>query len=459
MLKEFDNLSEMQKFTLKLKARTENKRLIEALEILKAEYPFEIDIEKLILRQTDNKGFYDVYISKVKVKKESKLKKYLQYLVISIILIFSILTICVIKSKNNRKKIYEQKQLELQKLENEKITKEKELKLAELEYEYKNNIKESFCKVYSCIECIYSVMTKGSVIENIFIDNRDFSVEVTTKDALVILKAFEESSLFNNVKMNRTTIKDSNEYVTYTGTFPVIYKNPDSSFTQDEKITYYEKQIEKNKNRLKKQKIKQLSEYIAEIRKCLHVNGCNEQYIQLHSVDKMTEVEFFILSSSSGILNFLDSIQKDEENLFDIKQVKIRNNEDRNRIQTTICFKSWIDLQDNIVSSEEYMANSIAVTEIDKMFYKKPSITKNVKTYSQSLSQKKSNATAVRMKNLSYVGMSKLNGETLIVVKDDSMGSIYKLVLSDSEKNGNCCFVSENKYIAKIRNEYYEVKK
>ena len=459
MLKENEDLSRLQKFTLRLKSRTENKRILEAVELLKTEYPFEIDSEKLIIRQSQNKGYYDVYISKIKVEKENNIKQYICYASVFVLVLLTICIFASVKTKAKREKILQQRQIEAQKIENEKIVKEKEAKITALEKEYRNIVENRYGKIFSYIEKIYSVMTNGSVIENIAIDNKDFSVEVTTKDALKILKAFEESPLFCNVKMNRTTVKDFNEFVTYTGEFSIVYKELDPALSQDEKIGFYEAEIAHDKERLQRQQARQLSEYIAQIRDYLHKNGCNEQYIQLHSVDKTSEVEFFILSSSTGILKFLEQIQKTDDNLFDIKQLRIRNSEERNRIQTTVCFKSWIDLDDSVMQTEEYQDKEVTVSQIDKMFYKTPSQKKIVRTTSSAAVQKKTNAAPVKLKSLSYVGMSKLNGETLIVVKDDSMGSIYKLSLHDTEQSGNCCFVSGSGYTAKIRNEYYEVKK
>ena len=45
------------------------------------------------------------------------------------------------------------------------------------------------------------------------------------------------------------------------------------------------------------------------------------------------------------------------------------------------------------------------------------------------------------------------------MAKDEDMGSIYKLVLVDEEIGGDCCVASDTGYKAKIRGEYYEVKR
>ncbi len=39
------------------------------------------------------------------------------------------------------------------------------------------------------------------------------------------------------------------------------------------------------------------------------------------------------------------------------------------------------------------------------------------------------------------------------------MGSIYKLVLSDKEIDGDYCVKTDGEFMARLRGEYYEVKK
>lgn len=460
MLDVHEKLHGLQKFSLKLKSRTEAKRNQEAIGQLKNLYPFEIDSNKLIIMPTEDKGLYDVYISDVEIVNEKDYKK----LIITAIIVFAVGLLCVLlvchKLNSNKEYILQQKEIEAQKMENEKRKKENETKLAELEKEYRNLISNGYEKIYPRIERIYSVMAKGTVIENISIDKSMFVVEITTKDALGILNSFENSLLFSNVKMNRTTVKNNLEFVTYSGEFSVNVKEPDVNLSIEDKILYFEKEISLLKTRRAQQESKQLSDYINQIRKYLHANGCNEQYIQLHLIDKVSEVEFFVLSSSKGILNFLEQIQKDENDFFDIKQLRIRNSEDRNRLQTTICFQSWIKESENSVFNDDYMDKEISVSEIDKLFYKKASPGPVVKTYAKSTSVSKPiKKDTVKLKTLTYIGMSKIDGKVLIAVKDDVMGSIYKLPLCSSEIDGNCCIEIDGVYKAKIRNEYYEVKK
>ena len=67
--------NENPKFTLPLKSYTQNKRLIEAKNELLNIYPFEVPVENILILKSNRKGFYDVYISKEKVKRELNVKK------------------------------------------------------------------------------------------------------------------------------------------------------------------------------------------------------------------------------------------------------------------------------------------------------------------------------------------------------------------------------------------------
>lgn len=111
----------------------------------------------------------------------------------------------------------------------------------------------------------------------------------------------------------------------------------------------------------------------------------------------------------------------------------------------------------------EYVDVKIELSEIDKIFYKtkasKPVVSKSSVTQTlqqNEITQKKS---PVKLKKLTYIGLTKSNGRTLVLVKDEEMESIYKLIQTDVETDGDCCIQTDGGFIAKLRGEYYEVKK
>lgn len=453
--------NENLKFTLPLKSYTQKKRLVEAKEQLLNVYPFEVPLENILIIKANKKGFYDVYVSKEEVKQVVNIKKLWLLSVLCVLICMLLFLLFKQVAKQNIENLAKEKELEKQKIEEARINKEKEDSLAKLKKEYQEVRLTEYGKIYPYIERIYSVMTDKTTIENISIEKNMFTVEVTTKDAIKILSNFENSNAFSSIKMNRSNVKSGIEFVTYGGEFSKYQKEPDNNLSIDEKIDFYKTELENVFERSKKLSSIALSDYIKNIRDILHKNNCNEQYIQLRGKNKNAEVEFYILSTSKNILNFIKEIQNNEDNLIDIKRLKIFNSNDRNRIQTTIVFDSGIEFKQDNNQFAEYVDKKIELDEIDKLFYKTPSVkhtvtnkpvlkVSNIKKTIQP--QKPS-----KLKKLAYIGLSKIHGDTMVMVKDNEMGNIYKLKLTESELDGNCCIKTGSGYTAKIRGEYYEV--
>ncbi|MDO4505667.1 MAG: hypothetical protein Q4B64_01830 [Spirochaetales bacterium] len=449
------------RFSLVLKAHTKRKRVLEAKRELAGVYPFEVKEDHILIIKGEKKGFYDVFITEEKICQTIDRKKALSS-VLGVLAVLIVLFVCLHQvSLKNRQNQISQREKERQRQEAVRVLKEKEKKLEELIKEYDIAKEEGYEKMYVCLERLYSVMTQKTTVENLAIEKNTFSVEVTTKDALKILSNFEGSGAFSSIKMNRTTVKNGVESVTYNGNFSRHWDHTEPSLTVDEKIDFYQQEIDRMNRRTMALHEKQLSEYIKGIRNVLRKNNCAEQYIQLRGKEKNAEVEFFILSSSRSILNFIKEIQDEGESLVDIKSLRIRNSEDRNRIQTTVCFDSGIELKKEGEQQSEYEVTETNLSDMERIFYKKaapkPAVIKSVRTVQKAAPKQKA---AVRyLKKLSFIGITKSNGRTLVMAKDEDMGSIYKLILVDEEIGGDCCVASDTGYKAKIRGEYYEVKR
>lgn len=457
------HITDCPKFTLLLKSHTQKKRLVEAKKELLNIYPFEVEEQNLLIIRTDKKDKYDVYISKEEIKHDSDIKK---LFLISLFCITAICLLIIILHNATIKKMEEAKllkELEKQKLEQERLEKGKEEKLEKLKAEYLDMKESEYEKIYPYIERIYSAMSDKTTIENITIERNHFTVEVTTYDSVAILSNFEGSKLFTEIQMTRTNVRDGRETVSYTGEFARFIKTTDELLSLDEKIDFYTEEIKRINKRTELQSAYLLSEYIKTIRSILHKNNCQEQYIQLRRKDNNAEIEFFVLSSSRNILNFLKRIQNEESNLFDIKNIRIHNGEERNRIQTTICFDTGIELrqEDGILS--EYADLRIEADEIDRIFYKasvpKAAVSKTPATRNTQPQKSVRIQTPLILKKLTYIGLTKSNTQTFFLVKDEDMGSIYKLILTETEIDGDCCIQTDSGFKAKIRGEYYEVKK
>lgn len=450
-----------QKFSLNLISKSNKKRIAEASEKLKSLYPFEVEANRLYICPTSSKGLYDVYVSDTVVEKKSLTGKVF-------ILASLIILICLIgfagwkKSESRKNDAIIKKQMAVEAAEQEKVHKQKENQLVQLQQEYSLLKSKEYEKIYPRLEQIYSAIKSGTVIENLSIDKDSFFIEITTKDALAIFASLEESSALTNVRMNRTTIENSKELVTYSGQFPLQTKTLEESALLEDKIFFYETEIKLIKDKIEKQGAIQLPDYVKHIRDILHASGCSEQYIQLRNADESAEVEFFIQAKSNKVLAFLKSIQEDSEYLYDIKQMKIRNR-GGGEIQTTLCFDSKIKTEKVSSVLELSKDSEISASEIERLFYK-PLVQKTVvKTQptEKKTEAKNNNVKKVIYKPLSFLGLSKLNGKTMVAVKDESMDSIYSLQLTESEPldNSDFCIQKDNGYMARIRGEYYEVKK
>ena len=452
------------KFTISLKARTSRKRLLEAKHELEGLYPFGVDEKKILMLRTDKKGRYDVYLSKEEIRNEPDIRK----ICLAALLCAIFIAVLALAARNatlkNTESLRAEKELEKQKQEEAKIQKEKEEKLFALKKEYDEKKKLECEKIYPCIERIYSVMQGNTTIENIVIQKNAFTVEVTTKDAVGILAEFEESQAFASVKMNRTTVKNGVETVAYSGEFSRFWNEADEESSLDGRIRFYETELTKIKARSKAMQTVSLSEYIKNIRGTMHKNLCGEQYIQLKGKDNGTEIEVFVLSNSRSLLNFIKEIQEGDENLIDINSFTFRNSDSRDRLQTTICFDTGIELKRNDSLLAEYIDKKIELSEIDRIFYKSPSvrvaaIKSSVSKNNASAAKVSERAAPVNMKTLCYIGMTKVDGKNYVIATDDEMEGIYKLALAETETEGDFCVKNDDGYRAKIRGEYYEVRK
>lgn len=467
----------LQKFNFYLKSRTNKKRLKEVLPFLKGVYPFPVVEKNIFIVKTCRKNFFDVYILKNEFKKKMRVIRIIFLFVCLLLVILSF--VFLYRSITNRKKIFYEKQKE--KIEKEvlekNIQKEKILKLDNLQKEYEAFFKEKYEKIFPMLECIYQALKDDSSVESLSIQKNNFSVEIITKNATKILKNFEKSKSLSFVKMNRTTVKGKDEIVIYNGSFSEASVKAVESYSLDEKIIFYENELQKIYTLNEKMRKTLLSDYIANLRDVFQKNNCEEQYIQVYQNEKNVEVEFFVQGESKSILSFLRQVQSGEDNLVHIKKMQIKNSE--KKMQMTIRFWTGIEIkkdEDVFFEKGEMLIdgmnkNQVSLSDINKIFYKKP-VQKNDKKIKEkiietkkivptfensSLNNLKNNSRA--MKKILFIGVTKMNGKTFVIAKDENTGSIYKLLLQENEASENCCVQNGNTYIAKIRNEYYEVKK
>lgn len=452
-------VKENKSFLLKLNSHTNKKRLEESIDLLKSIYPFELTKENLYIEKTKEKDTYNVYISNINIKKKEKNIKLVIFIFLLItIILFVFFGIRVVSEKidiENQEKIEIEKQ-NIQKIEYQKSL---QLELANKKNKYEQLMENDFELIYPILENIYVCLKGNSKIENLSISKNTFSVDIKTDDSIEILRKFEQSKYFSSVKMNRTTTVNNKELVTFTGSYVNSFVEIRDDSSTEEKIEFYTNKISIINNEIEKQKTIPISNYIANIKRYLQKNNCEEQYIQLRGELTNIEVECSVLSESKDILNFIKEIQSIESPIYKIKEIKIRNT---NKIQTNIIFATGIELiEDELVITNNGNAQNISSTEMSKLFYSnemqmaKKEITQNVSIDNV----KKENNYILDRKYLIYIGSVKVQNETKFIVKDEEMNVIYKLSLVKTFIEDDCCFNEKNKLIAKINNIFYEVKR
>lgn len=440
-------------YSLKLKSHSNKKRLLEALEELKNIYPFKLKAEDIYIEKTKEKGSYLVYIGKVEKQKKRKLIK---TLFISLVFIFVIILTLIIANRivenQNKEKLAEQEieNQNIKKIEAERALKE-ELKIKKEQYE--EILNAEYYPVYPILEELYKCLIGKTTIENISISNDTFFVEVRTEDCVKVLRKFEESNNFTLVKMNKTTIVDNNEIVTLSGKYQNSKEYPLDTLSIEEKIRFYDEKIKEAKTNNENEKDISISTYIEKIKYVLKTNLCKEEYIQTKGNLKDIEVECFFTASSTNLLNFIKQIQEIDNPRFWIKEIRINNK--ANSIQVIVSFASGIEVKVDELELLEVANRAIEPNDLSKLFNKSTVVAKT----NTDIEKKQDLNISKRIEQIKllYVGKATINNEIKVVVKDEQMNSLYKLIQVTDEIEENCFFIENEKMIAKINNKYYEV--
>lgn len=454
-------------FKLISKCHSKKKRIKEAIVSLRKQYPYEIMEDHLYIKKGQMKNEYEVFVL---AKPLEKKKERIKGLLLSFFVVFVILSgIFLNNSMTKNKKIESerQKSLENQMQEEQRLKELQNKRLSNLEEKYKVLILGKSESVYVQLKLLYQCLMKNTFINSISLEKNYFSVEAETKDSVKVLSNFEESKAFTNVKMIRTTVSDNHEIVTFSGEFAKAAGEIDERISVEDKISFYEHEIEEAEEIRNNMSQRVLSEYILELREIAHKNGCNEQYMQIKNTGEFTGVECFFESNSSDLLNFLESIQESV-----INSCKIRNFSGQKNLQTTILFDTgiktdkdnetdtyFIDLQE--ISSEDMgsMFKSRQPASTQKQVYVTKRSLPSAVTVNIEPVKTESQKTFSSIK-MSFLGMTRKGDVTYILVKDEVFGVYYTLpLLEDNKENeSDFCYKKGNGYIARIRNEYYEVR-
>lgn len=461
------------KFLLTLTSYTDRKRRIECEDKLRALYPYTIDRKKLLIKKTMNKNMYEVYVDG-NIKGKHQLLMGVIVLTLFVLLVSVGIVLCVSYNHKLQKETLVQKDLEAINQEKIRLQKENEQILDSLKIEYETLIEERYENIYPRITYIYSCLPTGSTIKSLVIDKKSFSVELLTSDSLKAFSGFESSPFFLNVKMIRASSKEKNESVTIKGEF----QNQNEKITTDglvmaDKILCYKNKVEELHERKRENEARSISAYMEHIKEVLIECGCDIDYMQVKGDVGQIDVECFIFSTSHEMLQFISKIQ-DEDGSYDIKQFNFRNGIDSQRVQTKIIFdfhkssldgeieieKSKPETEIDISSLEEAFANK-NVTEFKYNFEPIRNITSTSPTEAVMNNKEEVAIEKKRAEThyLSYIGLTKINSQTLIFAKGLTNDTIYKFVLTEDERAGDFCVGRPNGFYACQDGLYYEVSK
>ncbi len=377
------------------------------------------------------------------------------------IALFAVILFFNIRTENYKRQAKASNDLNQQKIEQSKIQKKK---IAEFKKELDGLQETKYGNCYSRISLLYDCLGNDVEIRNLNLDRNFFSIDVLAKDAVKILARFEKHSrLLKDVKMNRSTSINERENISFSGQFVSVNVVPEFK-NLDEEFNYYRARVESEKEILKKNSERKVSEYTALVRKYFDKYDFNEQFIQFSTQNDVFVLECYVLASSSGLLNFLKSIQN--EQIVIIQKLNINCTSAVQSLRSVIYFYTGI-MKNNTVDEEiQDVLGDASVTEISRVF----KVTKQ-----QPKTVRKENVKVVKTvekpalakaeiskpaKYLTYVGQTKKSGQIIMVLKDEEMGVLYNLPLVDSSMSGNYCILNTNgSYYAYIRNICYGVKK
>lgn len=465
-------------YKLELKNRSKKSRTKEAIEKLKLLYPYEIKEQNLLIKETNERNNYDVIISDKGFRKGKGEYKWI--VIIILILIVVLISVIVIGQqikirKNNEQ---EEKLIELQNEQKIQESKSKKIKLEGLLKEIEKYDKEKYENVYSRIELLYFLLDKLGTVENLSLDGDSFLIDVTSKDSVQLLENFELSKQLTKVKMVRTTVDKGIDYVSLSGMFMREFNKNDENLSLEQQISSNDEILSNYKRRKIRQNQQNLSDYIKVIRDCVRCNGCREQYLQVKGEKNNLEVELMFYSYAKEALSFIKEIQNQDNDLVDIKKLQIRNSQTPSKVQTNITFVTGIDIKENteLVDTDKRIYD-FSPNEISLSLYKEPAkVTEKNEIRTDAYKDEKSVLTKesenkpveystvkkeeIIRKYLDYIGLTKFEGKSYILAKDNQMNVIYKFEIAKKESEGNVCYINENgKYIAKLNSELYEVKK
>ncbi|MCR5614011.1 hypothetical protein [Treponema sp.] len=402
-------------------------------------------------------------------------KRYRLFNVLKIVAIFfvSIIALFVLcfRIHKNAVKEFASKQILAQK-ENERLLKEKsdKEKLSALEKKYVEQEKGKTLEIYKTLSIIHKCLGTDSYINDLSIDGNFFELNLSTKNALLVLSDFEKNKNIEFIKLNQSSVSQNEEYASFSGKVKRAYVMPDEKLNINEKILFYERNIFDFVN------LENLSTYAEQIRAILEKSLCKEEYIQIKTSGKTFELECYLKSLGENLLSFIYACESES---IKIKSVKIRNEKFR-QCSALIRFDTGI-LEDSVKKTDnlsdvvklDFAVNSIATVFEDKKknnhrqyikvsdFPEKPVLN----SFENSMLKKpEKSSEKVNLKNslpekLFYIGNAVNKQNEKIIFAKSRDDKIYKIPFRENLTQESCFCIPgiKSNYIAYIDGKNFEV--
>ena len=382
-------------------------------------------------------------------------------------IIFAKISNYYVQAKLKEKQVQEKELKEQQEL----LNKKKQLadKAQGLKNEYYDLIKAQYLDVYEIITIITRNLESNSKIENLSIERNTFEIDLYTKDSLKVLNNFETDPYISEIKMNRSIVDGSKEYVVYSGIISQLGEIKNDDKTPEEQIAYYEKAIQD----LKKDNELLLSEYITQIRDLLNKTNCSELYISIKANGDYLIVELSVEANKTNLFQFLKmNLDSKQRKIIRTARIKSKTNQ---KLQAVLLFDTRIkteslrkETQINLQNLSNILPAELSVkfgSDRIKTSEAKPQVRNNSTVIKTPYEAKTSAPVQSAVKkpsitSLIYIGKGGTSmQDKYIFVKEKKDEQVFKLKYKQiDDRKGDYYFEDENgKYKAYYKGNYVEV--
>ncbi|MCL2128899.1 MAG: cell division protein FtsL [Treponema sp.] len=337
--------------------------------------------------------------------------------------------------------------------------------LAELLERYNDIINKKTATVYETIEVIANCLTHESRIVSATIKDGFFQLDLTSSDALIILKAFEENRSVYSPQLQQVHPENNRERFSLSGTVMPDIIEPNTSLPLKEQLAFLAFLLEEFDINKQNSSLLQASSFGKNIRTLLEKWRCTVNSYQYLNTENGKEIEFSINASSIRFFGFLQEASMDNSDWI-ITLLQIRNLAPENMLSVIIRIKAENITDEPFDFPDEYIESApLPVERISRNYYTAAAVQQQA---IQSLPEPEEppsipppspSPVVEQASHLVYVGVIRdnLNNE-FIYLKNTFSGEMYKLEEGDS-RDMQFTIIPSGNIIAIIDGKKYEIKR